>query len=88
VEAKYLALQNNKKNRRKKKRKKRLLILLAACVLAALYFISDFSKVKSLDVRGNSFYTKQMVLQKVGLTYDSRYIVIPRFYLEWKLEKD
>lgn len=88
VEAKYLALQNKKKNRRKKKRKKRLLILLAACVLAALYFISDFSKVKSLDVRGNSFYTKQMVLQKVGLTYDSRYIVIPRFYLEWKLEKD
>ena len=29
-----------------------------------------------------------MVLQKAGLTYDSRYIVIPRFYLEWKLEKD
>lgn len=88
VEAKYLALQNKKKNRRKKKRKKRLLILLVALALAALYFISDFSKVKSLDVRGNSFYTKQMVLQKAGLTYDSRYIVIPRFYLEWKLEKD
>ena len=88
VEAKYLALQNKKKNSRKKKRKKRLLILLVALALAALYFISDFSKVKSLDVKGNSFYTKQMVLQKAGLTYDSRYIIIPRIYLEWKLEKD
>ena len=88
VEAKYLALQNKKKNRRKKKRKKRLLILLLAGILATLYFVSDFSKVKSLDVKGNSFYTKQMVLQKAGLTYDSRYIIIPRIYLEWKLEKD
>ena len=88
VEAKYLALQNKKKNRKKRKRKNRLCFLLIAAALAAMYFISDFSKVKSLDVNGNVFYTKQAVLKKAGLSYDSRYIIIPRIYLEWKLEKD
>lgn len=88
VEAKYLALQNKKKNRKKKKRKRRLVILLAVTILIILYLISDFSKVKSLDVKGNIFYTKQDVLTKADLNYESRYLLVPGFYLEWQLEKD
>ncbi|MEG0468932.1 cell division protein FtsQ/DivIB [Amedibacillus sp. YH-ame6] len=88
VEAKYLALQNKKKNRKKKRRKIKVFTVLILFVFGFLYFSSDLSKVKSLDVSGNVFYTKETVLKKAQLSYNTRYIVIPKFYIEWKLEQD
>lgn len=88
VEAKFLTLQNKKKNRKKRRRRRRLLILLVLVCIGALYFYSDLSKVKSLEVKGNRFYSKEMVLKKANLSYDTRYIVMPKFYIEWTLEKD
>lgn len=88
VEAKYLALQNKKKNRKKKRRKRRLMILFILLAVGFLYFNSDMSKVKSLEVSGNVFYTKEEVLKKAQLSYNTRYIVIPKMYIEWKLEQD
>ena len=61
VEAKYLALQNKKKKRKKRRRKRRLVIAGAILLVASLYFMSDISKVKSLEVKGNRFYTKEDV---------------------------
>lgn len=88
VEAKFLTLQNKKKNRKKRKRRRRLLILLVLICIGALYFYSDISKVKSLVVKGNRFYSKEMVLKKADLSYDTRYIIMPKFYIEWQLKKD
>lgn len=88
VEAKYLALQNKKKNRKKKRRKRRLVIFAIILVIGCLYFSSDVSKVKSLEVNGNVFYTKDAVLKEAQLSYNTRYIVIPKIYIEWKLKQD
>lgn len=88
VEAKYLTLQNKKKNRKKRKRRRHLLIFFVLLCVGIFYFSSDISKVKSLEVNGNQFYSKEMVLKKAGLSYNSRYIVLPKFYIEWKLKQD
>ncbi|MEG1475591.1 MAG: FtsQ-type POTRA domain-containing protein [Longicatena sp.] len=88
VEAKCLALQNKKKNRKKKRRKRRACILGVVIILGIFYFSSDLSKVKSLEVKGNTFYTKDEVLKKANLSYNTRYIVMPKFYIKWELEKD
>lgn len=88
VEAKFLALENKKKKRKKRRRKFKLMLLAIVIIAGTLYFCSSASKVKSLEVRGNVFYTRDMVLKKAGLSYESRYLVYPKFYLEWQLEKD
>ena len=88
VEAKFLALQNKKKKRKKRRRKIRLIVLSVLLLSGALYFTSDSSKVKSLDVNGNLFYTKNMVLKKANLSYNTRYIVMPKLYIEYKLKQD
>lgn len=88
IEAKYLLLQNKKKNRKKRRKRFQLIFFIGIIVFCVLYVSSDFSKVKSLGVEGNTFYTKEEVLKKAGLSYDTRYIFMPKFYMEWKLEKD
>lgn len=88
TEAKFLALQKKKKNRKKRRRRFQAFFLLIVIVLGTFYFTSDASKVKSLDVSGNTYYTDDEVLSKAGLSYNTRYIVIPKLYIEWKLNKD
>ncbi len=88
VEAKYLALQKKKKNRKKKKRQRRLLILVILIAVIAVYFYSDISKVNALKVSGNVFYNEEEILKKANLSYDTRYMVMPKWYIEWKLLKD
>lgn len=88
TEAKFLALQKKKKNRKKRRRRFQVLFLLLVLLLSVFYFTSDASKVKSLDVSGNLYYTKDEVLSKAGLSYNTRYIVMPKLYIEWKLKKD
>lgn len=88
VEAKYLALQNKKRNRKKRRRRRNLMLLVIILVIGGIYFNSDYSKVKSLAVRGNTFYSEQEVLQKAQLSYNTRYILIPKMYIRWKLEQD
>lgn len=88
VEAKFLALQNKKKKRKKRRRKIRMITIGVLLLIGVLYFSSDASKVKSLDVSGNLFYTKDEVLKKAGLSYDTRYIVVPKLYIEYKLNQD
>lgn len=88
VEAKYLALQNKKKNRKKRRRKQRWMICILILIVGTIYFTSDASKVKSLEVKGNIFYTKETVLKSANLSYNTRYIVIPKMYIKWILEQD
>lgn len=88
VEAKFLALQNKKKKRKKRRRKIRLIAFGVILLIGVLYFSSDASKVKSLEVSGNLFYTKEEVLKKAGLSYNTRYIVVPKLYIEYRLHQD
>ena len=88
VEVKYLKLQNKKKNRKKRRRRNQLIVLAVLILVVALYFISDFSKVKTLNVVGNRYYSKEEVLVKADLSYESRYLLNPKWYLSSKLEKD
>lgn len=88
VEAKFLALQNKKKRRKRRRRKYKIIAVLVIVFSGFLYFKSDVSKVKSFEVKGNVFYSKEKVLKKANLSYDTRYIAIPKIYFEWKLKKD
>ncbi len=88
VERKYLALQNKKKKRRKQKRRLRLCIFAVVLFVICLYFSGDFSKVKSLKVSGNYYYTKDEVIKKANLSYKTRYLIMPKFYIERKLKHD
>ena len=88
TEAKFLALQNKKKKRKKRRRRFQVFAILIIIVLSSLYFVSDASKVKSLDVSGNQFYSKDEVLSKAGLSYNTRYILMPKLYIGWKLNQD
>ena len=57
VEAKFLALENKKRKRKRRRRKIRLVCALAILISVTLYFISDASKIKTLEVEGNIYYS-------------------------------
>lgn len=88
VEEKIRSLEQKKQNRKKKRKKIRYSFLAIFISLAVLYFVSDISKVKSLQVSGNTLYTSDQILAKGGLSYQTRYILVPKFYIEMKLKSD
>lgn len=88
VESRLKELNEKKSNRKNRFRKTKKIILLALLVLGSVYFLSDASKVKSLSVQGTVFYDQDTILEKAGLTYNTRYILKPAFYIKWKLEND
>lgn len=88
AEAKYLTLEEKRKIRKRNRHRFLFIIFFLVVMIGLIYFTSDLSKVKSLNVEGNFYYTKEDILEKANLSYDSRYILIPGFYKEWKLEKD
>lgn len=72
-------------------RLKRLRILCATgLVLFGLfiYFLSDDSKVRSLAVDGNYYYTPQQIYRIAGLNTESRILLEPSFMVEKRLEED
>lgn len=87
VEAKFLALENKKRKRKRRRRKIRLVCVLAILISVTLYFISDASKIKTLEVEGNIYYSDQQILDQANLSYDSRYILHPTFLINMKLKK-
>lgn len=88
VETRLNELSEKKINRKRKFQKIKRILLLSTIILASFYFISDMSKVKSLSTEGSSFYNDEAIFKIAGISYESRYIVIPSFYLQWQLEKD
>lgn len=87
VEAKFLALENKKRKRKRRRKKIRLVCTLAIFISLTLYFISDASKIKTLEVNGNIYYSDQQILDQANLSYDSRYVFHPTFLLRMKLKK-
>ena len=84
-------LRQIRAQRQRKMRKRRhirnffLLALLAGIVL---YFVSDLSKVHSLSVRGNFFYSDEEIYARAGVSYETRYLLKPAFLMESGLQND
>lgn len=88
VEVRLKELDQKKLNRKKRFKKTKKIILLTTIILASIYFVSDASKVKSLSVSGNVYYDNEAIYKKAGLSYQTRYVLMPAFFIEWKLESD
>ena len=57
------------KNRRKRKLRKRRLTLLGIILLIVLgYIVSPLSKVMSVNVKGNSQLSKELIVKEAGIT--------------------
>lgn len=64
------------KQRKKKKLKRKVKILLVLCLLIilAFYLISDYSKVKSIHISGNSLTEKEEILEHITISQSSYYM--------------
>lgn len=87
VEQKFIALQDRKKKRKVRWRRVKRLVLLTVLIVGTLYFASDYSKVKSLSVSGNTYYRDEDILRMAKLSYRTRYVVMPKFVIAWNLEQ-
>lgn len=78
-------LKKTKARRRRTIRRRHrlyLLIALAAAALILLYFLSDLSKVRSLKVEGNRFYSDEQIYGMADVGYETRYLLKPSFLME------
>ena len=78
-------LKKTKARRRRTIRRRHrlhLIIALGIVLLILLYFASDLSKVRSLRVEGNRFYSDEQICEMAGVGYDTRYLLHPAFLME------
>lgn len=70
----------------KKKRKNRLLIILMFILTVfCIYLVTPFSKIKSVNVSGESMYTDDQVIEKIQLYPNEISILNPSFMIEYNL---
>ena len=72
------------KQRKKKKLKRKVKILLVLCLLIilAFYLISDYSKVKSIHISGNSLTEKEEILEHITISQSSYYMFMNTHKIE------
>ncbi|MCI9524963.1 MAG: FtsQ-type POTRA domain-containing protein [Erysipelotrichaceae bacterium] len=87
VEQKFIELQDRKKRRKIRWNRIKLLVICGGFLIVLFYFLSDISKVKSLKVSGNTYYSEQEILNMADLSYETRYVLMPQFLIVWNLEK-
>ena len=87
VEQKFIELQDKKKKRKIRWRRVKNIVILTVLVIGTVYFASDYSKVKSLSVSGNTYYTDKDILHMADLSYETRYVIMPKFMIQWNLGK-
>ncbi len=75
-----------RQRRMRKRRRIRNFILLAVFAGILFYFLSDLSKVRSLSVKGNYFYSDEEIYELANVSYDTRYILKPAFLIENSLK--
>lgn len=86
-DAKMKALQKKKRKRKKRRRRRRILFLIIFLSAMVSYFLSDVSKIKSIVVSGNRIYSDEQIQQLANISYETRYIVCPSFWMKWNIEK-
>lgn len=87
VEQKFIELQDKKKKRKIRWRRVKNIVILTVLAVGTIYFASDYSKVKSLSVSGNTYYTDKDILHMADLSYETRYVIMPKFMIQWNLGK-
>ncbi len=87
VEQKFIELQDRKKKRKVRWRRVKRLVILTVLIVGTFYFASDYSKVKSLSISGNTYYSDDDILEMAKLSYRTRYVIMPKFLINWNLEQ-
>lgn len=87
VEQKFIELQDRKKKRKIRWQRVRRIVLIVLGALGLLYFSSPSSKIQSLSVSGNTYYSDEELWEMAHLSYETRYILMPKFLIAWNLEK-
>ena len=77
------------KQRKKKKLKRKVKILLVLCLLIilAFYLISDYSKVKSIHISGNSLTEKEEILEHITIGQSSYYLFMNTHKIEKQIKQ-
>lgn len=86
-ERESIANENKQKKKRRRIRRRRFLILILLALLAA-YAFSDYSNIRIVELNGNSYYTKQQIMNRAHISYDMKSILAPGFLIEKRLEED
>lgn len=79
---------NRKIKKIRKRRNRRRIAIVLLLVGIAFYFISDYSNVRVIEVKGNVFYTKKQIMDTSQVTYAMKSIMAPGFLIEKRLEED
>lgn len=87
VEQKFIELQDKKKKRKQRWKRMKYILFFGGIIIGSAYFLSDYSKVKSLSVSGNLYYSDSDILNMADLSYETRYIIMPKVLIQWNLGK-
>lgn len=88
IEEKLLRQVKKKKRKRRNRRIARLVLFLVFISMIIFYLMSDMSKVKSLTVKNNMYYSDEQILEIAQVDYDTNYVLTPGFLINYKLKKD
>ena len=88
IEEKLLKQVKQKKRKRRNKKILKFLLMVGFISMIVFYLFGDISKVKSLTVKNNRYYTDRQVLEIAGIDYESRYVLTIGMWVNYKLERD
>ena len=88
IEEKLLKQVKQKKRKRRNKKILKFVLMVGFISMIVFYLFGDISKVKSLTVKNNRYYTDRQVLEIAGIDYESRYVLTIGMWVNYKLERD
>lgn len=88
LEARKSAAKTNKKKIMRRKRRRKGILLLMLLVLFGIYMFSDYSNIRVIDINGNTFYTKEQLLEIADIDLAQKSILAPSFLIEKRLKQD
>lgn len=74
------------KKKKKLKRRMKILLFLSAFVCIGYYFLSDYSKVKSISVTGNEEVSETEILENISVNKSSFYLLVNTDHLETEVK--
>ena len=88
IEERLLRQVNKKKRKRRNKKILKFVLMVGLISMIVFYLVGDISKVKSLTVKNNHYYSDRQILEIAGIDYDSRYVLTLGLWVNYKLERD
>ena len=81
-------IRAQRQRKMRKRRRFRRFIFLTLLAMVCFYFFSDLSKVRSLSVEGNYFYSDEEIYEIAGVNYETRYLLKPAFLMDNALQNN